>query len=217
MEKSTELLVAKCITLGVKMYERGQIQDAATAFADALSMARHILEKEDGIDTVECRPKGPFEPKFCKGVQTPLATNGLSVFLNPIASPEDLPQARLRTTLSLIATFNLAICHHRMAADSQLNEGTLRKALRLYELAYAIQMHEGIDMSLSPTMIIMSNVGHIHKLLGNEENATECFQQLLSTLMFLVEAGERDVVSDFDGFFDNVMKTLYANAPAAAA
>ena len=72
-------------------------------------------------------------------------------------------------------------------------------------------------MTLTPTMIIMSNVGHIHKILGNEDNAIQCFQHLLSTLMFLVEAGEREMVWEFDGFFNNVMKTIYADSPAPAA
>ena len=106
---------------------------------------------------------------------------------------------------------------HEHAIMNNMDRSMLRKALQLYELAYAIQMQEGIDMTLTPTMIIMSNVGHIHKILGNNDNAMQCFQHLLSTLMFLVEAGERDMVWEFDGFFENILKTVYANAPAAAA
>ena len=94
---------------------------------------------------------------------------------------------------------------------------SLQKALQMYELAYAMQMQNSIDMTLQPTMIIMSNVGHIHKILGNRENSMQCFQHLLSTIMFLVEAGERDHIFEFDGFFENILKTVYANAPAAAA
>lgn len=66
-------------------------------------------------------------------------------------------------------------------------------------------------------MLIMNNVGHIHSIMANDGNAMQCFQHLLSTLMFLVEAGERDMVWEFEGFFENIQKTVYAHSPAAAA
>ena len=118
------------------------------------------------------------------------SSNDLVIFLNPIKVEGKLPKNKLRKSLSLIALFNLAICNHRNGILRNMDRTFLQKALQMYELAYAIQMQEGIDMTLTPTMIIMSNVGHIHKILGNNENSMQCFQHLLSTIMFLVEAGE---------------------------
>jgi hypothetical protein len=193
------------------------LEDAIEAFADALAMSKHIKQDEDEEDTSMYDTNGPFQPHFGRSEKVMPSTHDLFIFLNPIKVPEELPQTKICKTLSLITMFNLAICNHRNAIMNNMNKPLLRKALQLYELAYAIQMQEGIDMTLTPTMIIMSNVGHIHKILGNDDNALQCFQHLLSTLMFLVEAGERDMVWEFDGFFQNILKTIYANSPAAAA
>ena len=213
-------MASRYINLGVEYYEKGRIQEAIVAFADALSMSKHIVEydndpKRDDASLYD--PSGPFQPQFGKCEKFIAASNEISIFLNPIKVPTKLPGTKLCKTLSLIIMFNLAICNHRNAIVKNMDRIVLRKALQLYELAYAIQMHEGIDMTLTPTMIIMSNVGHIHKILGNDDNAMQCFQHLLSTLMFLVEAGERDMVWEFDGFFGNILKTVYAHSPAAAA
>jgi tetratricopeptide (TPR) repeat protein len=217
MHESPDLLASKFINKGVEFYENGCLEDAIGAFADALAISKHIMRINEEMSASMYDPNGPFQPQFgkCEKVMPP--TNGLFLFLNPIKLPTRLPTNKLSKTLSLITMFNLAICYHRSAIVNNMDRPYLRKALQLYELAYAVQMQEAIDMTLTPTMIIMSNVGHIHKILGNENNAMQCFQHLLSTLMFLVEAGEKDMVWEFEGFFDNVLKTVYANSPAAAA
>lgn len=218
-----EILSANLINLGVQYYENGHLDRAIIAFADALAMSKRIIERGQDqtplpwIDDPLYDPNGPFQPQFGRCEKVMPSTNDLFIFLNPIKVPERLPAVKLCKTLSLITIFNLAICNHRSAIIKNMDKTLLRKALQLYELAYAIQMQEAIDMTLTPTMIIMSNVGHIHKILGNNDNAIQCFQHLLSTLMFLVEAGERDMVWEFDGFFENILRTIYAHAPAAAA
>ncbi len=220
MEGTPEILASRYNNLGVAYFEKGQVQEAIIAFSDALSMSKHIIEY--GVDPKWMNTdlydiSGPFQPQFGKCHKIVPTTNEISIFLNPIKIPTKLPGTKLRSTLSLIVVFNLAICNHRDAIMKNMDRIELRKALQLYELAYAIQMQEGIDMTLTPTMIIMSNVGHIHKIMGNDDNAMQCFQHLLSTLMFLVEAGERDLVWEFDDFFENILRTIFANSPAAAA
>ena len=217
MDGAPEILAARYINLGVAYYEKGRIQEAVVAFADALSMSKHIVEydndpKRENVYDLD----GPFQPEFGKSEKIVSTPNDMSIFLNPIRVPGMLPGSKVCKTLSLITMFNLAICNHRNAIMNNMDRHMLRKALQLYELAYAIQMQEGIDMTLTPTMIIMSNVGNIHKIMGNDDNAMQCFQHLLSTLMFLVEAGERDMVWEFDGFFENI-QTAFAHPPAAAA
>jgi tetratricopeptide (TPR) repeat protein len=215
---SAEFFATKSINLGVELYENGHLQQAVVAFADALALTEHIEywdEIEDLGDESNVFP--PFQPLFGKTEKWVTTTNDLFIFLNPIRLSQELPKTKRRKSLSLIALFNLAICSHRHGILHNMDTGLLRKALQMYELAYAIQMQEGIDMTLTPTMIIMSNVGHIHKILGNNDNSMQCFQHLLSTIMFLVEAGEKDHIFEFDGFFGNILKTVYAHPPAAAA
>lgn len=201
------------------MYENGFLQEAVVAFADALSLTKHMefwYDEEDFMYDDE-ETALPFQPHFGKSDKWITSSNELNIFLNPIKVEGKLPKKKLRKSLSLIALFNLAICNHRSGILLNMDPALLQKALQMYELAYAIQMQEGIDMTLAPTMIIMSNVGHIHKILGNKENSMQCFQHLLSTIMFLVEAGEKEHIFEFDGFFENILKTVYANSPAAAA
>lgn len=219
-EQAPEVLATKSINVGVELYELGHLDEAVVAFADAMALSKLVFQQQDEIN-MEHNDfydfEGPFHPQFGKNELMAPHNSGLFIFLNPIKIPGSLPKTKLRKTLSLISMFNLAICNHQSAILRNTDKLQLRKALQLYELAYAIQMQEGIDMTLTPTMIIMSNVGHIHKILGNEDNAMQCFQHLLSTLMFLVEAGERDHIFQFDGFFENILKTIYAHSPAAAA
>ena len=230
-----EIVASRHINTGVTHFECGNIELAVAAFADALSTSRQLLPAEgdhnlaenhlmmeDDDDDAE-NDDGPFQPQFGRSemVKSTTATSDICIFLNPIKIPTNgslsVPSKKVHKTLSLITMFNLAICHHRNAIENNMDKTYLRKALQLYELAYSIQVQGGIDMTLTPTMIIMSNVGHIHDVLGNDDNAKQCFQHLLSTLMFLIEAGERDRVWEFDGFFNNIMQTIYANSPAAAA
>jgi len=219
-DPSCEFLASQTINRGVAYYESGDLQGAVVAFADALALSKHFEYEDDQIEEDkygDYDASGPFQPHFGKSEKWVASTCDLFIFLNPIRIVECLPKTKIRKSLSLIALFNLAICHHRSAILRNMDKTQLRKALQMYELAYAIQMQEGIDMTLTPTMIIMSNVGHIHKILGNGDNAMQCFQHLLSTIMFLVEAGEREHILEFDGFFENILKTIYAHAPAAAA
>jgi tetratricopeptide (TPR) repeat protein len=217
---SPESVATMSINLGVELYENGHFQQAIAAFSDALALTKYIQywsdEGGDGGD--ESAFQAPFQPLFGKsGKWVMIPTSDLFLFLNPIRIQGKFPRTKMRKALSLIALFNLAICNHHNGLLHNMDTVLLRKALQMYELAYAIQMQEGIDMTLTPTMIIMSNVGHIHKILGNRDNAMQCFQHLLSTIMFLVEAGEKDHIFEFDGFFENILKTVYAHSPAAAA
>ena len=221
---SPDVIATQSINLGVQLYETGRLQEAVVAFADALALTKNPMfwsdEMEEDTDDAcgSSNNDGPFQPHFGKAEKWVTTTSdSLSIFLNPIKILGALPKNKLRKSLSLICMFNLAICHHRSAIARNMDVNSLRKALQMYEIAYAIQMQEGIDMTLTPTMIIMSNVGHIHKILGNKDNSMQCFQHLLSTIMFLVEAGEREHIFEFDGFFENILKTIYAHAPAAAA
>lgn len=218
--QSAETFATKSINLGVELYENGRLQQAVVAFADALSLSKQIEYWDDELEEfyfMESTFSPPFQPHFGKCENFVTSTNDLCIFLNPIKIEGQLPQIKVRKSISLIALFNLAVCNHRSGILHNMDTGLLRKALQMYEMAYAIQMQEGIDMTLTPTMIIMSNVGHIHKILGNKDNSVQCFQHLLSTIMFLVEAGERDHIFEFDGFFENILKTVYAHSPAAAA
>lgn len=220
MDNASVILATRYINLGVAYYEKGLTQEAIIAFADSLQMARNIVDDANAskpamADCYHCH--GPFVPQFSQSERRKFPSSDISVFLNPIRIPDKLPCRRISKILSLISLFNLAICNHRNAITQDLDRSLLIKSLQLYQLAYSLQMQDAIDLTLTPTMIIMSNVGHIHNVLGNDEHSVQCFQHLLSTLMFLLDAGEKENVWEFDGLFGNVLKTVYAHPPAPAA
>jgi tetratricopeptide (TPR) repeat protein len=92
---------------------------------------------------------------------------------------------------SIAIMFNLALAHHLNALHSLFNRpmSTLKQAIALYELAYTVQMQEDAELSIEFTMAIINNLGHIHRLLGDQEKANQCFRHLLSTILFLRSYG----------------------------
>ncbi|KAL3909025.1 MAG: hypothetical protein SGILL_008255 [Bacillariaceae sp.] len=103
---------------------------------------------------------------------------------------------------------------HRL--DPRMNE-LMSLALAFYETTYRVLVSEK-DILASQAMVILNNVGHIHKLKGNDEGSKKCFQYLLSTMMYLQETGgHENQIHQWDHFFSNVMDLILYPSPAPAA
>jgi hypothetical protein len=135
-------------------------------------------------------------------------------------------------SLVLAILFNLALSHHLNAAATStvidihnnshhpLRKDSLHKALRLYELAHHMATLEGSSSSYREAIVILNNLSLIHKEIGNDDYALQCQQQLLSSMMFLVDSGEDALVQELEGVLDNIMPLLLSSshcsmAPAA--
>jgi hypothetical protein len=97
----------------------------------------------------------------------------------------------------------------------------LSQALEYYEIAYRILMSEQ-RVLVSHAMAILNNIGHIHRLMGSEENARRCFQRLLTTMIYLNQTGDSHQISHWDSFLTNVIDLMVSQehsqkkfAPAA--
>jgi tetratricopeptide (TPR) repeat protein len=97
----------------------------------------------------------------------------------------------------------------------------LSQALAYYEIAYRILMSEQ-RVLVSHAMVILNNIGHIHRLMGKEENAKRCFQRLLTTMIYLQQTGDSHQISHWDCFLTNVIDLMVSQehshkkfAPAA--
>jgi tetratricopeptide (TPR) repeat protein len=90
----------------------------------------------------------------------------------------------------------------------------LQRAAKLYELAFKMQRDAQLDNNVLFTMAALNNLGVIHHQLENKETATKCFEQVLSTVMFMVDCGEAEVCGHLDGFLHNVVFET-CSAPAA--
>ncbi|KAL3924942.1 MAG: hypothetical protein SGILL_000732 [Bacillariaceae sp.] len=128
------------------------------------------------------------------------------LYISPLFLSTSASYDRYEVTVeaSVAIMFNLALSHHLNAlygstcgpksAFSQSEASTpgvstLEQAISLYELAYTVQMQEDAQLNVEFTMAIINNLGHIHRLMGDEEKATKCFGHLLSTMLFLQSCG----------------------------
>jgi hypothetical protein len=89
--------------------------------------------------------------------------------------------------ISISVMFNFGLSHHLLSisGQSEVPEKVLDQAVALYELTHALQLQEGIELSLEYTMGIICNLGHIHQLRGDRDKSSKCFQHLLSIFCFL--------------------------------
>jgi hypothetical protein len=125
-------------------------------------------------------------------------------------------------SLLLVILFNLALSHHLNAAVTTTvmdidktshhpsRKESLNKAIRLYELAHHMATLEesSSHSSCREAIVILNNLSLIHKEIGNDEYALQCQQQLLSSMMFLVDSGEFVLVQELEGVLDNIMPLL---------
>ena len=170
---------------------------------------------------------------FCSFLSTTDSSNFLksvnsqhTIFRSPIFLSQPLPvtNSLCCEKLSYVIVYNLALSHHLKAMTSQLSKRmtfiTFERALRLYENAHCVLMGSPeIDVSILHTLSIVCNLGHLHGVLGNKERSDLCYQNLLSTMIYLVDCGEVDTIEGtlpLDGFFSNVMP-LICNMPSAPA
>ncbi|VEU39404.1 unnamed protein product [Pseudo-nitzschia multistriata] len=88
--------------------------------------------------------------------------------------------------------------------DDKINRTLLQQALTYYEIAYRMLVSEE-NVLVSQAMVILNNIGHIHRLMGSEENAKEYFQRLLTTMMYLQQTSDSRQIKHWDSFFTNVV------------
>lgn len=121
--------------------------------------------------------------------------------------------------LSVAIMFNLALSHHLNGVKNchARDPDTLSHAVALYELAYQLQMQEDIEVSVETTMAIINNLGHVHRMLDDQEKASQCFNHLLSTMLFVQSLGDADVTCKTEGFFHNVTHLILKKSGAPAA
>lgn len=229
---------------GVNLIEAGLYQEAIACFSKGLSIAKEVLasqadeeDDEDGPDdadsmdissdsasqTPSCHFHKIQEQEAMNSCDTKeeVYSDGPFLFRSPIFIPSsqanDVASFKYYVKCSFILLYNLALTHHLSALEGSNTTKRLRKALSLYELAYTIQMTEDIQLTVLQTMAIVNNLGLVHTALKNEAKATQCFQHLLSTIMFLTDCDERDSVEQIDGFVSNVMPLILKGSASAAA
>jgi hypothetical protein len=168
-------------------------------------------------------------------------TQNFTVFNSPVLVNHtvSLCDAPSMERLAYVLVYNLALAHHCMAMSyavasdltqeqRQEAKSVQRKALILYEKSHCLlsRASQNWDASVLHSLAILCNLGHLHHAMGDEEQSEACYQNLLSTIFFIIDsrAGSAapqcgDVLTEalLDGFFCNVMPLLQKGCVAAAA
>jgi tetratricopeptide (TPR) repeat protein len=232
MDPSTAIAVAGFNNEGVILIESGLYNEAITEFSKGLTMVQQVLALQ-GNDSITEPASHSSSCHFHFKMQEPKATNELVgqeevlgnepfIFRAPLyieSRATDHTSFTHYVKSSFMLLYNLALTHHLSALSGDNTQKRLQKALKLYELAYTIQLTEDIQLSILQTMAIVNNLGQIHTALQDEEKARMCFKHLLSSIMFVHDYGDRGSLEQMDGFIANVMPLILlgSSSPAAAA
>jgi tetratricopeptide (TPR) repeat protein len=244
MDSSIACAVSRFNNEGVSLIESGLYDEAIISFSKGLTLVKQALPLAQGDNQVyeeasdsmkaSAEPESHYpichfhkrqEPnvtKECRDQEEFLSDDEPFIFRAPIFIPShtaDHTSSTYYVKSSFMLVYNIALTHHLTALSGKDTRKRLRKARKLYELAYTIQMTENIQLTVLQTMAIVNNLGQIHAALGDAEKSRQCFQHLLSSIMFMNDCGERESIEQMDGFIANVMPLILmrASAPAAAA
>ena len=149
------------------------------------------------------------------------------LYSHPIHLPEGPDALACRedtcTAISAALIFNMALANHQLSSielttfGGAAAEERLERALRLYELAYNLQERNEVCLSPLFMMAIINNLGLIYQSLDQKDTAGNCFQHLLTTLMFVTDYEYGDGTVALDGFFRNTTHLISQPCPAPAA
>jgi tetratricopeptide (TPR) repeat protein len=208
---------------GVFLLLSDQYDDAITFFISALkhvneNIERGAVEHLNDVSTMHDLAVY-FVIQEGKGLSVPVdAEKEVFVFTNPILVSDEINRMNYNfsSKLSIVAMYNLALSYHLCAIQKQSLQH-IEKALSYYQLAYKILIDES-HVVVSQAMAIINNIGQIHRLLRNDAGAKDCFEYLLSTMLFVQQIGESDRIQNWESFLSNVMDFIVDNPkPAAAA
>ena len=149
------------------------------------------------------------------------------LYKHPIHLPEDPDTLACRedtcTAISAALIFNMALANQQLssieltALGDAAAEERLERAARLYKLAYNLQERNEVFLSPLFMMAIINNLGLLYQSLDQKDTAGNCFQHLLTTLMFVTDYEYGDGTVALDGFFRNTTHLISQPCPAPAA
>jgi tetratricopeptide (TPR) repeat protein len=227
---------------GVQHMEAYRFAEAISEFSGALNAVKTILSELDatngdimegtsssfGIHNGNRSQKLVFEfAEDDEMDQDQQQQEGLPfIFQSPIvasfscsASPQEQDQLESLVKFSSSILFNLALSYHLGAINVAPNlkmKMLLQKALTFYKLAYTM-MQDTRNNGVMETLAITNNLGHVQLTVGDVDKAKQCYEHLLSTIMFVTDSGDPSVVQNFEGFFHSVQTIVLPSRPTARA
>jgi hypothetical protein len=231
--------------LGVESLESGGFNEAQQFFSLSLDLMKTMVTSQNArvsrsatvghCSSVVIPPQCPAssEQPATERYSPPRRTHDtleqeetqLYVFSRPVYFAEGLDYQHLPLVkLSISLLYNLALSYHAITLRGEdSNPEMVEAALLHYQLAYDLQIRDGIELSTLHTMGIINNVGQIHACKGDIDKARGVFELLLKTLMIHLDQTQNqgrpghesnDLVA---GFFKNVAQSVLRPTSSAAA
>mmetsp|Transcript_2880 Transcript_2880/g.5190 ORF Transcript_2880/g.5190 Transcript_2880/m.5190 type:complete len:237 (-) Transcript_2880:126-836(-) len=223
------------------LLERRAYEISLRLLREALVLAqdRDARIQENGVgDSVDCEVHSEVQPSLLNDshkyhdeylhcpIRKPLNISLLEdnndadfVYQNPLRIPNDKDEER---ELSCIILFNMALANHLWALedvekeDCALRSKRLKKALKLYEMSFSLQVDYG-SMTITSILALVNNSASIYKHFNKVQRANKFYNHMLSSLMAMIELGEASEVEQLEGFLHNVSKLILRNVAARAA
>ena len=148
--------------------------------------------------------------------------NIMFVYQNPIVARWTIISIDHYDQLSYAAMYNLALAYHLKYVDddgdNNKDKSYLVKARCLYEYSHSALVNQNVGVPPIHLVALTNNLGHCNARLGNHEKADACLNHLLTTLMYLVERGDSNILGkSLDGFITMAYTVIAKSNPAPAA
>lgn len=204
----------------VVFMERAEYNAAIGTLSHSLKFCNIIMdEAHDFSAPMTATLDGCMEASRSSHGGTRLHTGERYLYQQAVRIPLDMGSSyHSCVMISTLVTFNLALAYQLNGTSKATNPTEvpimLRKAAKLYELAFGMQQAEGFDNNTLFTLATVNNLGLIHSQLNDRPAADQCFEYLLSTLMYLTDCSKGSDL--FDEFFCNA-SALTPNSESAPA
>ena len=208
-------LAAKSLNDGLQILKQSVVDDKNAADANSSqegSSSIASMDSSDSIHSAEVEPtqSAPTHP------DTSRISDGPFFYRKPAFVQHVDNAAHDATALTIGMLYNLALCHTLRGIEKS-SRSILRVALRTYELAYYLQLQDGVCLSMSHAMGLVNNCGQIQKMLDRKQTADQLFEHLLTTLVTMVDAGESETLDEIEGFFSATSHLIFVKDTGAAA
>lgn len=207
---------------GVACLELGDYNAAVQALSRSLKYCHHIMdEAKDSVAPINTTLDTCLQASQTAKAQVPTSSCERYLYQQAARIPLNVgSNYRAAVLVSTLVTFNLALAYQLMstykAAEPSQAQILLMKAVKLYELAFGMQQEEGFDNNALFTLATVNNLGLIHSQLNDRTAANQCFQYLLSTLLYLNNDSSHGNEL-FEAFYRNASSMIPKSESAPAA
>ncbi|KAL3933690.1 MAG: hypothetical protein SGBAC_010283 [Bacillariaceae sp.] len=114
--------------------------------------------------------------------------SGLVIYQQTLRVPPEYMTRPMGRILPLLVMYNMALANQLKSTQEDTpadhKRALLNRSLQVYELAYRWQNKEE-HKSLRFNMILVNNIGDIHRRVNNRSKCQRCMRQLMRTMMYV--------------------------------